>query len=174
MGFQHIKRPIRTPGVLASGSVNSTVTPSDAAAGVIASESHIKLSTQALTGTDAAQTLSADGVSFLTYGTSGISNDFILPTPKYPGQVKEIFVTNNTTSVELNINTNATANTFWGTTFNTAKLSTASTGSPGGTPAGTVHLHLVAHSTTQWALAPGSTFNWDITGSTGSTATPAP
>ena len=169
MGFKVEKRPIRTAGVLASTGT-STMGPADVASGV-AMEGKLKLSTQALTGTDAAQTLSADGVSFLTYGTSGISNDFILPTPVFPGQVKFIFAINNTTSVELNINTNATANTFWGTTFNTATLAAASTGSPGGTPAGTAMLGLVAHSTTQWAIFPGSTFNWDITGSTGSTAT---
>ena len=169
MGWVNEKRPIRTPGLLASTGT-STVGPTDVASGV-AMEGKLKLSTQAVTGTDAAQTLSDDGVSFITIGTSGISNDILLPTPNYPGQVKHIFVVNNTTSVELNINTNATANTFWGTTFNTIDCAAVSTGGPGGVPAGTMSLTLVAHSTTQWAVTPGSTFNWDFSASTGSTAT---
>lgn len=169
MGHEWIRRSLHTPGVLASAGP-STVTPADVGSGQIAMESNIKLSTESITGTDIAQTLSADGVSFVTYGTSGASNDILLPAPKYPGQVKEIFFTNDTTSVELNINTNATANTFWGTTWNTIDISAASTGSPGGVPAGTLYLKLVAHSTTQWAVVPGSTFNWDFSGSTGSTS----
>lgn len=126
--------------------------------------------TESVTGSSAAQTLSAYGASFITYGTSGVPNDIILPAPPRAGVVKDVFVINNTTSVELNINTNATANTFWGTTFNTATLSAASTGSPGGTPGGTVALRLIAASTSQWALVAGTTFNWDLSASTGSTA----
>lgn len=171
MGVEHHKRPLRVPGVIVTGSAGSTFTASDAAGG-IGLEGPLRIKVESVTLSTAAQTLSAHGVSFVTYGSSGKPSDVILPTPPFSGAVKEIFVVNNTTSVEANINTNATANTFWGTTFNTIAISAASTGSPGGTPAGAPYLRLIGASTTQWAVTVGSTFNWDFSASTGSTATP--
>lgn len=192
MGFEKLKRPILAPGLQArSGSASTspgtldndivagqdiragnTITGVGAlAAASLASSGAFKLPVEAITLSSAAQSISRNGVSFVTYGTSGKPSDAILQAPSAAGQVKFIFLTNNTTSIEANINTNATANTFWGTTFNTAILAAASTGSPGGTPAGTVALTLVAQSTTRWAIFPGSTVDWDFSASTGSTAT---
>jgi len=175
MGWKVEKRPILTPGVHAAVGLSPSTTPQslngDLVAGddIIAKGSRVS-ALESLTGTNAAQTLSADGVSVLTYGTSGISNDFILPNPSRVGARKDVLVINNTTSVELNINTATTASVIWGTTWNTITISAASTGSPGGTPAGTASLALIGVSTSQWAVTPGSTFNWDFSGSTGSTS----
>lgn len=153
MGEERIRRPIRSP------------------AGIrLSSEAELRFATEAITLVAADQTISRDGVSFLTMASSGAGMEGVLQAPSAAGQVKYIFVVNNTTSVDTRIHTNATANTFWGTTFNTISCSPASTGSPGGTPAGTMMLGLVAASTTQWALFMGSTFNWDLSASTGSTS----
>ena len=107
--------------------------------------------TESLTGTDVMQTLSVNGLSILTIGTSNQSNDFELPAP-FLGAVKTVLVINNTTSVELTINsqTTAAANTFFGTSFNECAISAASTGSPGGVPAGTLRLGLIGVSTALW------------------------
>ena len=141
---------------------------------VFSTNAGLRHDVESLTGSSVAQTLSAYGASFLTYGTSGKTNDFILPNPPAAGIQKHVFVVNNTTSIELNLNTASTANTFWGTTFNTATLAAEATGSPGGTPHGTIALTLIAQSTSQWALVSPSTKAWDLTGSTGSTSTPDP
>lgn len=170
MGFEKFKRPILTRGIEATS--QSTLTGSVTLSGNVTLSADLTIPTESLTGSTAAQTIADHGVSFITYGTSGKPNDFIIPVPPRAGAVKEIYAVNNTTSVELNLNTNATANTFWGTTYNTIAISGASTGSPGGTPAGAPYLRLVGHSTTQWAVTVGSTFNWDFSASTGSTATP--
>ena len=159
MGVKKIRREILAiSGVNAKGNVRFTT------------NAGLMQDTEALTGSSVAQTLNAYGASFLTYGTSGKTNDFILPDPPKTGIVKHVFVINNTTSIELNINTATTARTFWGTTFNTAVLAAEATGSPGGTPHGTVALLLVSASTTQWAVISPSTKSWDLVGSTGSTA----
>ena len=131
--------------------------------------SGFRVPTETVTTTGGADTLSAVGVSFITYGSSSVAGDIIIPNPPYAGAVKHIFAQNNTTSIELNLNTHSSAGTFWGTTYNTVTIAAASTGSPGGTPAGTAYLGLIAASTDQWAIFPGSTFNWDFSGSTGST-----
>lgn len=177
MGWKVEKRPILTKGVNAATSLTPSTTPQSLDGDFVAQDNikaggTLDLPVESLTGTDAAQTVSADGVSFITYGTSGISNDFLLPAPPVAGALKFIHVINNTTSVELNFNTGTTAaaNNIFGTTFNTITISAASTGSPGGTPAGTATLVLVGASTAQWAVFPGSTFNWDFAGSTGSTS----
>lgn len=163
MGYEYFKRPLRV-----LGSTNDVRGAADIA-GNLTLSADLVLPVESVTAVAAAQTLSDHGVSFVTYGTSGGARDILLPAP-IPGAVKHIFVVNNTTSVELKIFTNATANTFWGTTWNQVAISAASTGSPGGTPAGSAYLGLVGASTTQWAIYPGSTFNWDFSGSTGSTA----
>lgn len=170
MGYEYFKRPIRSR---AGNSTFDDVTIADdlVVGDDLRVNGALRLPTETITTTTVAQTMSADGVSFITYGTSGKPSDVIIPVPPFAGAVKYVFVQNNTTSVELNLNTNATANTFWGTTFNTAVVSAASTGSPGGTPGGTVALTLIGASTTQWALVAGTTFNWDLSASTGSTAT---
>ncbi len=165
MGYEKSKRPVIAPSFTASTQLASNIW------GNILLTGDLTLPTEAKTLSTAAQTLSDDGVSFVTYGTSGKPSDAILPDPPHAGAVKFIFLVNNTTSIEANINPAATANTFWGTTFNTATVAAASTGSPGGTPAASASLVLVGQSTDQWAVLPGSTFNWDFTATTGSTAT---
>ena len=160
MGIEKIRRPILAmAGIESKGNIR------------ISTNASFREDIESLTGSSVAQTISAYGVTFLTYGTSGKTNDFIIPNPPLAGLHKTIFAVNNTTSVELNLNTASTANTFWGTTFNTAVIAAAATGSPGGTPSGTAALFLVSASTTQWALVAGSSFSWDLSGSTGSTAT---
>ena len=177
MGWQKFKRPILAPGAqfLSSGAstgpgtVSGDLVLSDSlrAAGLTLSPA-LRLPPEAVTLAAGDQTVSRNGVSFITLGSSGAGRDAVVQAPSAVGQVKYIFLINNTTSTDTRLHTNATANTFWGTTFNTASLSTGSTGSPGGTPAGSVMLGLMAHSTTQWALFPGSSFNWDLSASTGS------
>lgn len=155
MGFFKSKQPILAPAGIRVG---KTLTLT----------SGLRLPVENVNTAAAAPTLSPVGVSFITYGTSGQPGDVILPNPPAAGIVKHIFVVNNTTSVELNINTRSSASPFFGTTYNTATISAASTGSPGGTPAGSAYLGLVAQSTDVWAVFPGSTFNWDFSASTGS------
>lgn len=156
MGFQKSKRPILAPkGIKVTSVTNGRVT----------------LPTESITASSAAQTLAANGVSFITYGTSGKTNDIIIPNPPAAGVVKYIYAINNTTSVELNLNTASTANVFWGTTFNTAVAAGASTGSPGGTPSGPPAITLIGVSTSQWAANFSSTFHWDLSATTGSSAT---
>lgn len=179
MGYEKFTRPGLFPGLTVAapgsastspGSVSGDIDVSDAVRAVSQTlTGALAVPTETITLSSANQTISRNGVSFITLGTSGVSNDAVLQAPSAAGQIKQVFVINNTTSVELAIHTNATANTFWGTTYNTATISGASTGSPGGTPAGTVMLGLTAASTSQWALFPGSTFNWDLSASTGST-----
>lgn len=124
----------------------------------------VTVPTESLTGTDAAQTVAVEGVTLVTVGTSNQSNDFILPDPR-PGVVKVIAVNNNTTSDEFNLNTNATANTFFGTTFNTISPGTTDATSPAGA------IVLVGASTSQWAVVAASSDVWALTATTGSTAT---
>jgi len=181
MGWEKIKRPLLVPGLAVQAEGTASTTPGSVAGDIDVSDAIRGLSAtltgafavpiESITSATDAKTLSVTGVSFITYGTSGKPSDIILPDPTAAGLIKQIAVINNTTSVELNINTAASSHTFWGTTYNTATISAASTGGPGGVPGGTVFLSLVAHSTTQWALFPGTTYNWDLAASTGSTAT---
>lgn len=163
MGYEKFKRPLFAREGMQVGHGTSTAGSTF--------NSPVVFPTETITAGTAAKTLSKYGVSFVTYASSGKPNDIIIPDPPKTGTDKYIFVQNNTTSVELNLNTASTTHLFWGTTFNTINISAASTGSPGGTPAGSAALHLIAASTTQWAVYPGSTFNWDFAASTGSTAT---
>ena len=151
MGYNKSKRPILAPkGVKLAGSAGRLTVP-----------------TEALTGTTVAQTVAPNGVSFLTYGTSGKTNDFLLPTPVAAGVIKEIFVLKATSSEELNINAVAsTANVIWGTTHNTITIAATTV-----SPAGSAYLRLVSVSTAQWAITVGSTIDWDFSASTGSTDT---
>lgn len=181
MGFEKIKRPLLVPGVAVHSAGSASTTPASVAGDIdvadairavsLTASGAVAQAVETVTSSTAAQTLSGYGISVVTYGSSGKPNDIIVPNPAAAGISKLIAVINNTTSVELNVNTAATANTFYGTTFNTATISAASTGSPGGTPGGTVTLNLWSVSTSQWALAAGTTFNWDLSASTGSTAT---
>lgn len=174
MGVHKEKRPIlATEGIQAGETTSpSTFSSPITVSGLLTLSSGLKLASEAVTVSTALQTLSPSGVSFVTVATSGGDRDFKLPAPPARGVVKVVMVDNQTTSVDTVIHTatTSTANTFWGTTFNTASLAAASTGSPGGTPAGTAALLLVGASTAQWAVLPGSTFNWDFAGSTGSSS----
>ncbi len=127
----------------------------------------LRMSVETKTGSSVPQTLSAVGVSIITYGTSGKGNAFILPVPPAAGSMKKIIVNKNTSSEELDINTNATANVFYGTTFNTVTIAASTVNTMG-----SVALDLVGCSTSQWAVtAGGSTIIWDFSASTGSSAT---
>lgn len=168
MGLNKSKRPGLFARGLQVGPENSTFTGEIILSG---SSAGLTLTAATYAVTAAAQTLTPNRVDFITVGSSGSGRDFILPVPSRRGQVKMIFIDNQSTSVDTVIHTNATANTFWGTTYNTCALSAASTGNPGGVPGGAPALMLVGASTTQWALLPGTTFNWDLSASTGSTAT---
>lgn len=170
MGLEKIKRPLLLKNGLQTGpTAGSTFT-----AGVVlsGSSSYLTLPVTTYADTAAAQTLSAKGcVDLITMNSSGTGMDFILPNPTQRGRVKFIFIDNQTTSVDTVIHTAATATCFWGTTYNTCAVSAASTGNPGGVPGGAPALGLIAASTTQWALLPGTTFSWDLSATTGSTAT---
>jgi hypothetical protein len=169
MGDTWSRRPGRFPnGLKING--GSTFGGAVTAAGNVTLGADLILPTEAKTAVAAAISLADHGVSFVTYGTSGGARDVLLPSPPAAGAVKHIFVINNTTSVELKFFTASSSRTFWGSTFNQIQISGASTGSPGGTPAGSLYLGLVGASTSQWAVFPGSTFNWDFSASTGSTA----
>lgn len=168
MGFEKIRRPLLTSGVQVPASGGSAPDPNGLVGDLRAGGTFV-LPTESVTLVAADQTLSADGVSFVTMATSGAGREAIIPNPPFAGAVKYIFVINNTTSSDTRLHTASTANVFWGTTFNTVAISTGSTGSPGGTPGGTPSLCLVGASTTQWAIMPGTTFNWDFSASTGST-----
>ncbi len=178
MGFEKIKRPLFVPGIAVGTGASTTpasvagdIDVSDAVRGVsVTVTGALALPTEAITLAAGDQSLSGVGISIVTLGTSGAGRDAVLAAPAAAGIAKHVVLINNTTSVDCAIHTNATANTFYGTTYNTATLSAASTGSPGGTPAGTVGLDLYSVSTSQWALLPGSTFNWDLSASTGSTS----
>ena len=179
MGFQKSKRPILAPGLAiatpgslstSAGSVSGDVDVQDAVRSVsVTMTGALVMPTEAITLAAGDQAISGVGISVVTLGTSGAGRDAVIAAPAAVGINKHIVLINNTTSVDCAIHTNATANVFWGTTYNTATVSGASTGSPGGTPAGTVSLNLFSISTSQWALQPGSTFNWDLSASTGST-----
>lgn len=180
MGYEKFKRPglfpgiaVATPGSASTspGSVSGDIDVQDAVRGVsVTMTGALIMPTEAITLAAGDQSISGSGISVVTLGTSGAGRDAVIAAPAAAGISKQIVLINNTTSSDCRIHTNATANTFWGTTYNTAAVSTGSTGSPGGTPAGTVSLALFSISTSQWALVPGSTFNWDLSASTGSTS----
>jgi hypothetical protein len=115
-----------------------------------------------MTLTDVAQTLSL-GFTAVTYGTSGVSADVLVPEPAAVGDQIGVAVSNGTTSLEANFNLPTTGSVLFGTTFNTlAVASTAGSIAPS--------FSLVAISTSQWALASiSSTVDWTISATTGST-----
>src|SRR3990167_4254423 len=77
----------------------ATITGAVTQTGALTLSNRLVLPTEAVTGSSVAQTLSAYGVSFVTYGTSGKTNNVILPVPPAAGTVKYVFVINNTTPV---------------------------------------------------------------------------
>ena len=178
MGFEKIKRPLLVPGLAvhsgastSAASVAGDIDVADAVRSVsVTMTGALVMPTEAVTLAAGDQAISGSGISVVTLGTSGAGRDAVIAAPAAAGIAKHIVLINNTTSVDCAIHTNATANVFYGTTYNTATVSAASTGSPGGTPAGTVALDLYSVSTSQWALLPGSSFNWDLSASTGSTS----
>ncbi len=114
-----------------------------------------------ITLTDVAQTLAVGGVNAVTYGTSGIANDMLLPPPN-SGDVVRVALFNDTTSIEANINTDSTTSDFFGTAGNTVSIAT--TGVLGAS------LEFVAISTAQWAVTVlSATAHWTFAATTGST-----
>ena len=110
----------------------------------------------------ALSTLTNEGVSFVTYDTSGQSNDAEIPDPSYAGVRKVVILDNQTTSLEANFNTDSTGSVLFGSTFNT--ITAASTAN------NPISFGLIAVSTDQWAVEfLSSTGDWTLAASTGST-----
>ena len=171
MGKEFFRRPIMSDGTTAGSTVGSV---SDLRVGGVLSaignmtlSADLTLPTSSVTAVAAAVTLMDHGVSFITEGTSGSAKSIILPKPPRAGAVKYVFISKNTSSEQLTVYTNSTADAqnFFGTTYNEAKIAASTTN-----PAGTPFLMLVGASTNQWAITVGSTINWDFAASTGSTA----
>lgn len=110
------------------------------------------------------------GLNLITYSSSGKASDMLLPDPGFIGEEIIVLVDNQTTSLEANINTGATGQLFYGTTFNTATVAT--------TAIDAIPIQLVAATTAQWAVLsypalPASTaaygVGWSLSASTGST-----
>ncbi len=135
------------------------------------SPKNLVLVTSTATLTDAVVTLPSEGIAFVTYGTSGNSNDAIIPTPDYKGAQLQVVLDNNTTSLEANFNTatTATGNDFFGSTFNTITANS--------TANETSSFSLVAVSTARWAITSLSVnattaathMDWVLAATTGST-----
>ena len=150
MGVEKFKRKVLTPGI--KGTSGSTFSGA------------VKLPVETITSSSVAQQMSANGLTFITYGSSGKTSDILIPNPTV-GALKEVYVVKQSSSEELNFNTASTAQVFYGTTFNTITIA-ASTVFPSGTPG----LIFRGVSTSQWAVtALGSTNLWDFSASTGST-----
>jgi hypothetical protein len=118
--------------------------------------------TEAVTLSTAVQTLANEGISFVTYASSGKASDALIPGPNRVGVRKIVVLDNQTTSLEANFNTASTGTVFWGTTANT--ITAASTvNNP-------ISFELIGKSTSQWALVTlSSTVDWTLSASTGST-----
>ncbi len=135
------------------------------------SPKNLAVVTSTATLTDAVITLPSEGVAFITYGTSGNSNDAIIPTPDFKGAQLQVVLDNNTTSLEANFNTatTATGNDFFGSTFNTITANS--------TDNETSTFSLVAVSTARWAITSLSVnattaathMDWTLSATTGST-----
>ncbi len=123
-----------------------------------------------MTLTDIAQTLPSEGVVFVTYGTSGQSNDGLIPVPDYQGAQLTVVLDNNTTSLEANFNLASTGSVLWGSTFNT--ITAASTANE------TSSFSLVGVSTAQWAVTSlsanastaATSLDWTVAATSGSTS----
>ncbi len=135
------------------------------------SPKNLAVVTSTVTLTDVAATIASEGVVFVTYGTSGISNDVIIPTPDFQGAQLQVVLDNNTTSLEANFNTATTgaANDFFGSSFNTITANS--------TDNETSSFSLVAVSTAKWAITSLSVnattaathMDWTLSATTGST-----
>lgn len=155
MGYEKFTRPILARGAKFKG---GTVQLSG-------TNAELRLPVETKTGTSVAQLLLDHGVSILTYGTSGKTNDFILPPPPAAGTYKKILLNKNTSSEELNITQLSSAGVFFGTTFDTITVAASTVNTMG-----SIALELVGTSTTSWAVTTvGSTIIWDFSASTGST-----
>lgn len=163
MGFQKIKRPVFVPGLQASSGLSTSPGSVD---GDVRIGGSLKVQVESVTSSTALQTLSANGVSFITASTGGGGRDFKLPAPPLAGAVKLIYVdqSGSTAPEVVRIVANTTAAVFFGTTFNEVACS-GSTVNPSGSPM----LLLTGQSTTTWAIGVGSTSVWDFAASTGST-----
>ena len=149
IGLEKFKRPVLASRGVQVGSSGRGVT----------------LPFESLTASTATQTLKANGVSLITYNSSGVAAEFLLPNPPRAGILKKVLVVKGTSSEELRLHTLTTAQTFSGTTFNTVTIA-ATTVNPGGS----FGLDLISVSTSAWAVtAGGSTVHWDFSASTGST-----
>lgn len=170
MGHEYIKRPLRV--------VNSTsLIPGVDFSGTVALSAGLVLPTETLTAGNSMQTLSANGISFVTSTAgAGLRGGFRLPNPPAAGAVKIVvcdIAQANATAHDDVFNfctfTTAAANNFWGSTSNGIKA-VASGSTVGGD--GNISFTLFGVTTAVWAVDIGSTGIWDVAGSTGSTAGP--
>lgn len=162
MGFHKIKRPVLVSGLQASSGASTG--PENLAGDVLAGT--LGVAVESLTSSTALQTLSANGVSFITASTGAGGRDFRLPAPPRAGAVKWVFVdqSGSTAPEVVRIVTATTAAVFFGTTFNEVACQGTTAN-----PAGSGFLMLVARNTTTWGVGVGSTSTWDFAASTGST-----
>ena len=120
--------------------------------------------TLTLTGASAAATLRQTGVSILAGSTGGSGIHKIkLPNPAGAGQIKEIFTYNKSTAdIDIRTATTGSSYFFYGTTYNTLRVSTGKAKFGG--------IFLVSFSSKQWAvMQPGRT-----SGSTKTDTQPSP
>lgn len=128
----------------------------------------IAVPVNSVTLSDTAVTLAVGGVNAVTYGTSGNSNDALLPAPNV-GDVVRVIMNNATTSLEANFNTDSTGSVFFGTTANTITANSTANDSSA--------FELIAVSTSQWGIVSlsvngttGAThMDWVLSATTGST-----
>ena len=117
---------------------------------------------ESVTLSTAMKTLAGEGVSYVTYSSSGAASDAVIPNPNRAGVRKIVVLDNQTSSLEANFNTASTGNVFWGTTANT--ITAASTAN------NPISFELIGKTTSQWALVTlSSTVDWTLSASTGST-----
>lgn len=124
---------------------------------------------ESVTLSTAMQTLANEGVSFVTYGTSGKPSDAVIPDPSFKGARKTVILDNQTTSLEANFNLASTGKTFWGTTFNTLTIGSTANDAPA--------FELVAQAATRWAIVnrtanlstAAAGVDWVLSATTGST-----
>lgn len=167
MGKEFFRRPLMVAGATGGSTVSAfddvRIAGTLAVAGAQTNSGAVVMPTESLTGSTALQSLSTKFASFITQGTSGSGRGFRLPAPR-AGLMKFIAVSANTTSPpDVDIQCNTTAQTFFGSTFNTA--------APGNSTVRSKYFSLLlcGVSTSQWAVLSGSTTFWTFTASTGST-----
>lgn len=158
MGYQKFKRQL----LLTRDAKFSTSPSFSTDAGVVDVTQTIALSGVSALGTTA---VTSRGITFITSTGTGAGWSLPLAAPGRAGVTKRIFVNQNST-VPVQIHTASSANTFYGSTFNSVTFTTAG----GAILPGVV---LIAASSVQWAVQsiyPVATTATTYITSTGATA----